>query len=108
MLRNVDVGKWVIGGLSVKKFVGKAFIIARGKRDRLSAISPGSTPSPEHGGCKCTILTGKDMVLINSAQGKRQTTAYIQVLQKLMKLHQEYPKFLMTMQKMAAAWTCFK
>jgi len=39
---------------------------------------------------------------------KPKTTAYIQVLQKVMKSHQKYPKFLTTMAKTARAWTYIK
>jgi len=108
VLRNVDAGKWVIGGLPARKPIGLAFVITRGEGDKPTAIRTGLIPGLEDGCCNCTILTGKDVRSMSLHKTKTKTTAYIQVLQKVMKSHQKYPKFLTTMAKMATTWTYFK
>ena len=60
ILRDVDIGKWVIGSLSTPMPAGSVFITANEERDGLSVFR--STPSLEDGRCNCTILTGKDVV----------------------------------------------
>src|SRR5258706_54403 len=88
--------------------VGVAFLIARGEGDWLSGFSTGNSPGLENGSCDCTILTGKDTVSMSRHKANERLTTYIQVLQKVMKSHQKYPKSLTTMQKTATAWICSK
>ena len=102
VLRNVDVGKWVIRSLSTRALSSFNFIIASsGEGDRLN-IS-GSTPGLEGGCCNCPIYSVTDVVSMSGTEKVPETTTYIQVLQKVIKSHQKYPKFLTTTQKTATA-----
>jgi hypothetical protein len=88
--------KRVIRGLPTRLPVGFAFIIATGEGDGLS------TPSLEDSCCNSTVLTGEVVLSVSSIKTGK-VTAYIQVLQKVIKSHQKYPKFLTTMEKTATA-----
>jgi len=103
VLRNVDAGKWIIGSLPARNPIGLAFVITSGEGDRLTAIRTGLNPGLEDGCYNCTILTGKEVGSMSRYKTKTKTTAYIQMLQKVRKCHQKYPKFFTTMQKTETA-----
>lgn len=70
-LRDVNVGKWVIGGLSTWELVGCAFSITGWEGNRLNASRAGSTPGLEDGSCNCAIVTRKTGCLEEQTKGKK-------------------------------------
>jgi len=64
--RNINVGKWVIDGLSARKPIAFAFIVASWEGD--SSMALGSTPGLEDGGRNCTILAGKEVVSMSGTR----------------------------------------